>query len=240
MRLAFSTRGLVDPSDPARILARAERLDARDVHLAQPVAHPRALRAALRSGGVDVCSVAVPLPAHEPAFSSALAQAVTTAGRLRAGAVVVEGGARGEDREQSADRLVRSLHGPLRGGAPLVLRNRRRADDLLGIEELEWVRSELPELGFWFDPLSAWLEGEADGDGLVAWLDRFSGAVGGVFVHGAGSDRTGGSHPTDGGPPWGTLVTALPARVPWVLDLGPALGDGDAEDAARYLRSLDT
>ena len=238
MRLAFSTRALAAEPSASRILQWAERLDARDVHLAPPVARPRSLHAALRAGGVGVCSVAVAEAADEPRFEDALARAIQTAAATRAQAVVVEGGRRGPDREAATDRLVRALHGPVRAGAPLVLRNRFEADGLLGLEELGWVRSELPELGFWFDPLAAHLVAEQDGAALVTWLDQVAGTVGGVFVHGAGSDRRGGSHPTDGGPPWGTLVAALPRRVPWVLDLGPGLDVRDAEDAARYLRSL--
>jgi hypothetical protein len=239
MTLAFSTRGWGADVAPARIVAHAHALDVHDVHLSEPIPQAGTAFGQLRAGGVRVVSVAPALAGDEATFPQALAQAGVCASRVRARAVVVDGGRTGADREAAADGLVRSLHGPLRAGVPLALRNGADAQDLLGFEEIEWLLSEVPTLGFWFDPFAADQRHRMQaGPATQTWVDAYAGRVAGVFVHGgAGEGNRGGSHPTEGGPDWGTLVAALPRGVPWILDLDARLGVGDAADAVRWLRS---
>lgn len=235
MTLAFSTRGWGTDAKPAQIIAHARALDVCDVHLSAPSKHAARVRRDLQAGGVRVISVAARGRADAAGFPDALAQAGACAAQLRARAVIVEGGAAGDEREAAADRLVRMLHGPAAAGVPLALRNGSGAQDLLGFEELDWVLSELPALGFWFDPLAAHLRhGLGAGPATQDWIDAYAGRVTGVFVHGG----EGGSHPTEGGPAWGSLVQTLPRDVPWVLDLEADLDVRDAVDAVRWLRAL--
>ena len=240
MPLAFATRGLGADVTPERILARAQAFDVRSVLLSTPLPRAAEAHARLRAGGVAVCAVAAAQPADGAEFTQGLERGARCAAALKAGAVVVEGGgAAAHGREAAVDRLARALHAPLAQGIPLVVRNAGAADALLGFEEVEWLLSELPRLGFWFDPMRAEQRQGADaGPAVGAWLDAYDGRVGGVFVHGPGSEGSGGGHPTDDGPDWDRLAAALPWRVPWVLDLGPGLAEGDAADAVRWLRSL--
>ena len=140
--------------------------------------------------------------------------------------------------EEVAVRAARALHAALRG-TPLALRNAGTAADLL-LEPttLEWLLSDLPRLGFFFDPARA-LRAHRLGLGPqpAAWADRFGSRTGGVFVHGLGSDLAGHSHPEDGAPEWRLLAEELPRGIPWILDLAPSLAPGDVEDAIRYVES---
>ena len=147
---------------------------------------------------------------------------------------------RDAEREGGADRAARALHRASADGAELAIRNGGRAADLLlQPDVVEWLLSDLPTLGLWFDPARAhraWCLGL--GPEPAAWADRFAGRTTGVFVHGLGSDLGGHGHPEDGAPDWGTLGRSLPHRVPWILDVTHTLSAADVEDAIRYLRAM--
>ncbi len=214
-----------------RLLARGEVLDQRLWHLPAPIDGAREARGRLHAGGLSVTSVQTD--------RAGLEQALACGSALRARAIVVDGGVLdGADPEEAADRLVRALHGPLVAGAPLAIRNGPGADALIGFVATEWLLSELPRLALWFDPSSALARQRAGvGTEVTGWIDAYGLRMGGLFVHGLGSDGRGGAHPTDDGADWPALWGALPRAAPRVLAMGPEHDDEALRDALRYLRS---
>ena len=219
----------------APLLARGAILDQRLWHLPTPLAGSRDVRdarARLHAGGVSITSLETDLAGLDDALARGSA--------LRVRAVVVNGGALdGEDPEAAADRLVRALHGPLVGGAPLAIRNGLGEDAAVGFVATEWLLSELPRLRLWFDPSAALARLRAGvGTEISGWIDAYGLRMGGLFVHGLGSDGRGGAHPTDDGAEWPSLWDALPTAAPRVLAMDPRFGDDDVRDALGYLRGL--
>ena len=215
-----------------RLLARGEALDQRLWHLPAPIDGAREARGHLHAGGLSVTSVQTDL--------AGLDHALACGSALRVRAVVVDGGMLdGEDPEAAADRIVRALHGPLVAGAPLAIRNGAGADAALGFVSTEWVLSELPRLALWFDPAGALARLRAGvGTELTGWMDAYGLRMGGLFVHGLGSDGTGGAHPSDDGPDWGALLSGLPRSAPRVLAMDPSFDDDAIRDALRLIRSV--
>lgn len=215
-----------------RLLTRAETLDQRLWHLPGSIEQAEDARRRLHAAGVSVSSIG--------ATKDDLARALHVGAALRVRTVVVDGGAlEGADPEVAADGLVRALHGPLASGAPLAIRNGLGEDALLGYVATEWLLSELPRLSLWFDPSAAMARQRAGvGTDLPGWMDAYGTRMGGLFVHGLGSDGRGGAHPTDDGPDWPALWGALPKAAPRVLALDPAHDDDQVRDAMRYVRGL--
>ena len=215
-----------------RLLARGEALDQRLWHLPAAIERPREARARLHAGGLSITSLQTDL--------AGLETAVACGSALRVRAIVVDGGLlQGADPEAAADRLVRALHGPLVGGAPLAIRNGPGEDAVLGFVATEWLLSELPRLSLWFDPAAAEARRRAGvGAEIPGWVDAYGTRMGGLFVHGLGSDGRGGAHPTDDGAEWPALWHALPPAAPRVLTMDAAHGDDAVRDALRYLRGL--
>jgi len=218
--------------DAARLLVRAEALDQRLWHLPAPLAQARDARGHLHAGGVSITSVATDVAGLEAAAAAGAA--------LRVRAIVVEGGRlEGRDPEEAADALVRALHAPLVAGAPFVIRNGAGPDALLGFVATEWLLSELPRLGFWFDGSAALARQRAGvGPDAMAWMDAYGTRCGGLFVHGLGAQGLGGQHPGDDGADWDALSSALPAAAPRVLTMDPAHDEAAIADGLRFVRSL--
>lgn len=218
--------------DAERLLARGEALDQRLWHLPGPLAGAREARARLHAGGLSITSVQTDVAGLETALACGSA--------LRARAIVVDGGTlRGAAPEDAADRLVRALHGPLVAGAPLAIRNGADEHAVLGFVATEWLLSELPRLALWFDPAAAEARRRGGvGTDLPGWMDAYGTRMGGLFVHGLGSDGRGGAHPTDHGVDWPALWPALPPAAPRVLALDAAHDDATVRDALRYLRGI--
>lgn len=195
----------LDGESADAVVEGARALDVRTVFLRSPIVRPRALRYALRANGVGVCGVGCEgLSALEPAAQAAAS--------LRAGAVVVDAGPAAEEPEAAVDGLARGLHGPVRGGVPVAVRN----GPLLGREALGWLFEALPRVGFWFDP--ARVEGA-----LEPWANAYARRATGVLL---------GRHPDAFGR---DLAEAWPLRVPWVLDVADA---HEREDGIKALRAM--
>jgi hypothetical protein len=232
--VAVSSRWFGPTVEAADVAATLRRMDVRQVYaLLAKGAPPPAALAPLRSHGIRMVAVGTPIDAFAAA-EAALAP-------LKAEAVVVEGphGA-GEGRERDLEALLRALHGPLRRGVPVGVRNDEE-QGCLGFEEAGHVLDELRGVRLWFDPQRA-LRREASVP-LERWAERYAGRTGGVFLHGAlrGAGRDGGEGlgpPDDGALDWGTLATLLPRRVPWVLDLSAKVEEGAARRGALLARSL--
>jgi hypothetical protein len=200
--IALSTRWIRGGTTPAAAVEALRRLGVTDLFAA--TADPRWRE--LRDRGSGFCGVAGSVEGLEDAMRLARS--------LRAGAIVVEGGAATGGRERAAERLARALHGPLSLGAPIAVTNGAREDDLVGLEEFGWLLEALPRLGLWFDPARAVSRGDALPE---AWADRFAGRTTGVVVlHGAARS-----------PDLGILTRLLPRRAPWVLDAGPEVPEAD-------------
>lgn len=218
--------------DAERLLARGESLDQRLWHLPGPVAAASEVRSRLHAGGLSITSVQTDVAGLESALAAGSA--------LRVRAVVVDAGPLGDEHpEAAADRIVRLLHGPLTAGAPLAIRNGMSDDAALGFVATEWVLSELPRLALWFDPAAAFARWRAGvGAELTGWMDAYGLRMGGMFVHGLGSDGTGGAHPADDAPDWADLFGGLPDAAPRVLAMDSSLDDDAVRDALRLVRSV--
>jgi len=243
--VTLATGWLGDEVSATRLLEVARSLDQRAFHAARPPAGAVRLRTELKAQGVRILGVSTAAPEglsdpHVERALQALERAVLAASALRAETVVFEGGSpEPGGREEATERLARAVHGALRRGVPLAVRNGRGREDLLGFEETEWLLSELPGLGLHFDPARAERAARRDeGPALTAWMDAYAGRCSGVFVHGLGRSGEGGAHPADDGPPWRTLVSSLPRRVPWILEPAETLSPAEVKDALHYLRSL--
>jgi hypothetical protein len=145
-------------------------------------------------------------------------------------------------REAGAARAVeaaaRALHGPLKAGVPLAVRNGDGLAAVLQHVETGWLLDALPGLALWFDPARAERAARlGNGPAVTAWLDAYGPRVGGVAAHGLGSGLGGRAHPADAGPDWGSLAASLPRRLTWVLDLSGSLAAADVRDAVRFLEA---
>lgn len=252
MTLALVPRAAGAGAGPAALAALAREAGIPQLVLDDPPAVAAQWREPLKAAGVSV--VALRLAQQGAPGEAALA----LAGALRVERVVVGGGSlatppgltveagaaareaqRLRVRERQVEALARALHAPVGAGVPLAVRHAQVASDLLRLEEVGWLLDALPRLTLWLDParlLAASREGwEA---GPLAWADRLAGRVAGVSVHGLGSDGRGHAHPEDDGPPWGTLASTLPRRVPWALDLSSRLEARDVAEARRFLEAL--
>ena len=160
--------------------------------------------------------------------------------------VLVSGGGAEEAREveglraglvaPAVERAARALHGAVRAGVPVVVRNGRGAADALAFEETGWLLDALPRLGLAFDPTHALrLNLLGLGPPAEAWAERFASRTAAVFAHGLGADREGGSHPEDEAPPWAVLREILPERAVRILDLDPTLSGAEVADAVRFV-----
>lgn len=245
MTVSLSTAWMGAEPTAEQLLQVAQALDVRAFHASEPPARAALLRAELKGGGVRILSVSPSTPAglSDPDTARAVAAleaAAQAASALKAECVVFEGGSPEPGGSEAAtERVARAVHGLLGRGVPLAFRNGGGEHDLLGFQETEWLLSALPGLRLYFDPAHAERAArQTDGPSLTAWMDAFAGRCAGVFVHGLGSSGAGGAHPADDGPPWSTLVSSLPTRVPWVLDPGADMGAADVEDALRFLRSV--
>jgi hypothetical protein len=232
--VAVSSRWFGPAVDPAAVAETLRRMDVRQVYalLAKGAPAP-ALLAPLRSQGIHVVAVGT--------RGDAFAAAEAALAPLKASAVVVEGPhGGGESRERDLEALLRALHGPLRRGVPVGVRNDGEQGGL-GFEETGHVLDELPGVRLWFDPERARRRESAVP--LERWADRYAGRTGGVFLHGALRGASGGGDeglgpPDDGALDWGTLAPLLPRRVPWVLDLSAKVDEGAARRGALLARSL--
>ncbi len=235
MSLALSTRALgAAPDLAAAALERARALGCRGLFLAWPWRLGAAAAQGLRAEGVEVAGAQVDLDPGAPAeLAARLERALEEAARLRPAALVVDGIGAPAPLAAGVQTLARALHGPLKAGAPLAVRDGGGPGAWLAGEALEWLLSDLPGLGLWVDPARRHAGGEAAADGL----DRAARRCAGVFVH-ARTEAGDGGHPQEAGVPWEEVAERLPTRVPWVLDLGASLSAEDARDALRYLRSL--
>jgi hypothetical protein len=245
--LAVTTRALGPVGCAPALVAALRALRLSRVVLLDPPPAARAWRPELAAAGIEVAGVAlegVPPDLCDAARSAAgLAAPAAAAAALRAGHLVVPSprvvpAERAATRERRVEEAARALHGPLAAGVPLAVVNGGRDADLLHLTETGWLLDALPRLALWFDPARALaLEAAGLDAGPLAYADRFAGRVGGVLVHGLGSDGRGHAHPEDRGPPWGRLGESLPQRVPWVLDLSSRHDAADLRDAARFLEA---
>lgn len=145
---------------------------------------------------------------------------------------------RAERRDRLVEAAARALHGPLKDGVPLALRNGDGLDDLVGHAEIGWLLDALPRLAVWFDPARAQRAVRLTAaPALTAWTDAWASRAAGVVAHGLGSDLGGHAHPEDAGPDWGSLGASLPRRLTWVLDVSGSLSAADVRDAVRYLKA---
>ena len=245
MTVTLATGWLGDEVSGERLLEVARSLEQRAFHAASPPTGAAWLRTELKAQGVRILGVSAVAPAglsdpHVERALRALEGAVVAASALKADTVVFEGGPpEPGGPEEATERLVRAIHGPLRRGVPLAFRNGAGRADLLGFQETEWLLSELPGLDLHFDPARAERAARREeGPSLTAWMDAYAGRCSGVFVHGLGASGEGGAHPADDGPPWRTLASSLPRRVPWILDPSTALSPAEVKDALHFLRSI--
>ena len=139
---------------------------------------------------------------------------------------------------KGVEAAARALHGPLKEGVPLAVRNGDGLGDVLQSVETGWLLDALPGLSLWFDPARAERAARlATGPALMPWLDAHAARVAGLAAHGLGSDLAGRAHPEDAGPDWGSLVASLPRRLTWVLDVSGTLSAADVRDAVRFLEA---
>lgn len=252
MTLALVPRAAGPGATHEALAALAREAGVPHLVLDDPPAAASRWREPLQASGVRV--VALRLSVEGAPSDTALA----LAGALRVERVVVGGGRleplpgmgaapseaereaqRLRTRERQVESLARRLHGSVSAGAPLAVRHGATEADLLRLDEVGWLLDALPRLMLWLDParlLAASREGWSPGP--LAWADRLAGRVAGLSVHGLGSDGRGHAHPEDDGPPWGTLASCLPRRVPWALDLSGRLDARDVGDARRFLEAV--
>ncbi|MDJ0973104.1 MAG: hypothetical protein QNJ98_01415 [Planctomycetota bacterium] len=236
MTPSLSTRVFGAVPGAERLVDRLRTLDVRAAFVHAPPMRPGAMGEALRAVGVRVDGVFVGTPDAVP-----VGDATRIAARLRAGALVLDGGTRrpGTPHEAEVEGLARHAHALLQGGAPVAVLPGDAGEAVLDDEALGWLLDDLPRLGLWLDPVRVVRRAEGDaGAGLVPLLDRLAPRCRGTFVAGLGSDGRGGRHPEDAGADWSTLIELLPRGVPWVLDLAPDADGDELEDALGFLRRL--
>ena len=141
--------------------------------------------------------------------------------------------------QAQVEHLCRGLH-TLKKEFPSVhicVEAGARLDDLMGIEAMGWVQSDLPDICYWHD---AGVIHQRERQGLPGqgdWLDRFAGRMGGMHLQDADGDKTGlpvGLGEID----FKLIAEYAPKEALRVIELGPQHGRAEILASVQALMNL--
>ena len=242
LALASGWLGPAGRADLAKAAEAARGLGFSRVHATRPPKDAATVRPVLDRLGLSLEGISTAPVKSLAEVDGALARAAKAAADLRESLVVLDvGGLKvgpKETPEAAVLALARDLHGAgsTFSGLSIAVRGAARGDGLLGMVEVEWLLDALKgkAVGLWLDPARATALQRAKRPGnALDWADRLAKRTMGVALHGLGPAGEGHALPEDDGADWGTLRGLLSARVPRVLDVGPAVPAGEVADARR-------